>query len=115
MRRIIVTLAVLALVVTGVAFGQAQRGTVSVTVTDADGAALPGATVTAESDQTLTRRTAISDGRGVATLVALDVAQNYVVTTTLDGFNGARNENVLVRAGQDTRIRVGLSLSASIP
>ena len=93
------------------AFGQAQRGTVTVTITDADGAVLPGATVSATSDQTLSRRTAVSDGQGRATLVGLDPAGNYVVSVVLDGFSGARIEGVAVRAGQDTPMGVKLQLA----
>lgn len=106
MRKAFVLMTVGVLVFTAAAFGQAQRGTLSVTVQDADGAVLPGATVSASSDQTLTRRTGISDGQGVATLVALDPARNYVVSVTLDGFSGARIEGVIVRAGQDTPMTV---------
>ena len=116
MRRSIWALTALSILVmmtiAGPAFGQAQRGTITVTVTADDGSRLPGATVSAESDQTLTRRTTLTDGTGVASLVALDPAHNYVVTTTLDGFNGARNENVQVRAGSDFPIKVNLSLSS---
>ncbi len=111
MRKAIVFTAVGLLVISAAVFGQAQRGTVTVTVMDADGGVLPGATVEATSDQTLTRRTAISDARGRATLVALDPATNYVVTVTLDGFSGARYESVTVQAGQDTALDVTLQLA----
>ncbi len=112
MRRSICAFTVLALLLgAGAVFGQAQKGSISVTVEDEAGGRLPGVTVTAESDQTLTRRTVITNEQGQAMLVALDPATNYVVTSTLEGFNGARNENVVVRAGQDVPIRVTLSLA----
>ena len=111
MRRAVVLFTVGLMVMSAAAFGQAQRGTVTVSVTDADGAVLPGATVSASSDQTLTRRTAVSSGQGAATLVGLDPATNYVVSVTLDGFAGARIENVSVRAGQDTPLAVQLTLA----
>ncbi|MEM7350872.1 MAG: TonB-dependent receptor [Acidobacteriota bacterium] len=111
MRRTVVLLTVGLLLMSSVAFGQAQRGSVSVTVTDADGAVLPGATVSASSDQSLTRRTAISDNQGRARLVGLDPATNYVVTVTLDGFAGARLEGVRVTAGQDTALSTELKLA----
>ena len=57
MRRVLALTALALLVLTPAVFGQAQRGAIEVTVTDADGAALPGATVSAVSDETLTRRT----------------------------------------------------------
>ena len=111
MRRAVVLFTVGLLVMSAAAFGQAQRGTISVTVSDADGAVLPGASVSASSDQTLTRRSAISDGQGKATLVGLDPANNYVVSVTLDGFSGARIEGVSARAGQDTPLTVKLQLA----
>lgn len=112
MKRSVIALSAIALLVfAGAAFGQAQRGSITVTVTDQDGARLPGATVTAQSDQTLTRRTTVTDGNGVAELVALDPATNYVVTTSLDGFNSVRNEGVVVRAGQDAPLNVQLGLA----
>jgi len=49
MKRILILTALAALVISPV-FGQAQRGTIEVTVIDADGGALPGATVNVQSD-----------------------------------------------------------------
>ncbi|MCH7667087.1 MAG: TonB-dependent receptor [Acidobacteria bacterium] len=111
MRRFLILTALALLVISPAAFGQAQRGSISVTVVDTDGGALPGATVSAESDQSLTRRTAISNATGEARLVAIDPATNYVVTVSLDGFSTARVEPVAVRAGQGTRLRVTLQLA----
>ncbi|MEM7582683.1 MAG: TonB-dependent receptor [Acidobacteriota bacterium] len=111
MRRALVLMTVGLLVMSTVAFGQAQRGSVTVKVTDADGAVLPGATVSASSDQTLSRRTGVTGANGEATLVSLDPATNYVVTVTLDGFSGARLEGVGVRAGQDTALVAQLALA----
>lgn len=108
MRRSLGLAALILLVATGVAFGQAQRGNITVTVLDAEGSPLPGATVEASSDQTLTGRTAVTDAEGEAELVALDPARNYVVTVDLSGFNGARFEAVLVRAGQNTPLSAEL-------
>ncbi len=111
MRRAVVMFSIGLLVVSAGAFGQAQRGSVTVTVTDADGGALPGAMVSAESDQTLTGRTVVSDARGRAALVGLNPATNYIVSVTLDGFAGARIEGATVRAGQDTALAVQLTLA----
>lgn len=113
MKRIICALAILTVVVgTGAAYGQAQKGSITVDVIAEDGSALPGATVSASSDETLTRRTVVTDSRGVAVLVALDPASNYSVTIQLEGFAGSRYEEVLVRAGQDFDIHATLSLAA---
>jgi hypothetical protein len=93
------------------AFGQAQRGNIEVTVTDADGQAIPGATVNAVSDETLSRRTVLSDDQGKATIVALDPATNYVVTVSLDGFATQIVNDVAIRAGQTQTLAVELGLA----
>jgi len=93
------------------AFGQAQRGSVEVSITDSDGQALPGVTVVATSDETLTRRTAVSDERGNAVIVALDPATNYVISVSLDGFAAQTLNGVPVRAGQTQSLAVELGLA----
>lgn len=110
-RKIALVGLALLLVATGNAFGQAQRGTISVTVTNAvDGNALPGATIEARSDQTLTSRVETTGSDGRVQLVALDPATNYVVTVSLEGFAPARVENVRVRAGLTAPLEVKLQL-----
>jgi hypothetical protein len=94
-----------------VAYGQAQRGTIEVTVTDSDGGSLPGASVNATSDDTLTRRTVFTDANGRAQLVSLDPATNYVVTTSLEGFSTQTTQGVVVRAGQTQTLDVTLGLA----
>ncbi len=111
MKKVFVFACLALLAMGGTAFGQGTKGSVTVSVVDSDGAAIPGATVEASSDQVLGTRTGVTGGDGEVTLSGLDPASNYVVTTTMDGFNGARNENVLVRSGQNTPIRVSLSLA----
>lgn len=112
MKRSIIALSILALLITApAAFGQAQRGSITVTVASEDGSRLPGATVTAEADDTLTRPTAVTDAQGVARLTALAPSRDYVVTASLDGFNTVRNEGVIVRAGQNVPLDVTLSLA----
>ncbi|NNC41139.1 MAG: TonB-dependent receptor, partial [Acidimicrobiia bacterium] len=110
MRKLLVYTALVALVVSPV-FGQAQRGTVEVTVTDTDGAALPGASISVTSDQTLTRRSTVTDGQGRATLVALDPATNYVITVSLDGFATQIINEVAVRAGVAQTVEVSMGLA----
>ncbi len=111
MRRTLTFAALAFLLAAGAAFGQAQRGTISIQVQADDGSALPGATVSAASDQTLTRRTVITGSDGSATLVGLDPATNYVVEVSLESFGTARFENVLVKAGQSTPLQAQLSLA----
>ena len=99
------------LVASAAAFGQAQRGSIDVTVVDGDGQAVPGASVQAISDETLTRRTVFTDASGHANVVALDPATNYVVTVSLEGFSTATVQGVTVTAGQNRPLEVKLGLA----
>lgn len=111
MKRAIALAGLALLVASSAALGQAQRGNITVAVTSADdGSVLPGATVEARSDQTLTSRVATTGVDGDAQLTALDPAANYVVTVTLQGFAPARFEDVQVRAGQGTPLQVEMQL-----
>ncbi len=111
MRRIFALMALALLVASAAAFGQAQRGSIEVTVTDTEGQAVPGASVNAVSDETLTRRTIFTDNNGKATIVALDPATNYVVTVSLEGFSTATVTAVTVTAGQNRPLAVKLGLA----
>jgi hypothetical protein len=93
------------------ALAQTSVGSIRVVVTDADGAALPGVTVTAESVDSVVKRTLQTGPNGEVLLPSLAPSDKYVVTTSLQGFNGSRNENVLVTSGQTTTIRVTLQLA----
>ena len=101
----------MALALCGMALAQAQNGTISIAVVDADGAALPGVSIEASSDQTLSRRTAVTDGNGSTQLLALVPATNYVVVAQLDGFSTARVETVSVRAGQKNSLLIELRIA----
>lgn len=113
MKRYVIAIGLVLALVGGVsAYGQGSSGTIQVTVVAQDGSRLPGVTVTAESVEALGTRVAITDAQGVATMPGLTPSTKWVVTSTLEGFSGARNENVLVRAGQTTSLNVTLSLGA---
>lgn len=85
-------------------------GTIEVIVTDEAGLRVPGVVVTARSADAVTTRTATTDNEGRALLVGLEPSTQYVVTSELASFKPTRNENVLVRSGQTTTLRVTLAL-----
>lgn len=89
----------------------ANTGTVQVVVEDSDGGRLPGVSVTAEAADTITRRTVVSDGQGVATLEALAPSAHYTITVTLQGFKDQVRQEILVRAGQTTSLSFALSVA----
>ncbi len=73
----------------------AQTGTTSLrgTVSDAKGAVMQGATVTASDPQTGFSRTAKTDGEGVYQLLQLPPS-TYTVTVTASGFSPTKQEGV---------------------
>ena len=68
------------------AFAQQTSGTILGRVLDGQGAAIPGASVTARNPSTGFTRTVVSDAVGVYRLSALNVGQ-YEVTVELAGFS----------------------------
>src|SRR5476649_1682423 len=96
--------AVAALLLFGVAtvFAQQTTGTVTGRVLDQQGAAVPGATVTAKSATTGFTRTEVSDSEGVYRLSALPVG-TYDVTAELQGFTTVSKKGVEVNVAQTDR------------
>jgi hypothetical protein len=106
------TVVALILSLAGLASAQVSNtGTISVVVTDSDGGRLPGVTVTATAPDTITKRVAVTDGQGVATLEALAPSTQYTVTVTLQGFRDQERQAILVRSGQTASISVSLQLA----
>lgn len=89
----------------------ASTGTISVIAEDSDGGRLPGVTVNATASDSVTKRTAVTDGQGVATLEAMAPSALYVVTLELPGFQTQTLQNVLVRSGQTASLRVVLPVA----
>ena len=96
----------LATLVTVPAAAQVFTGRIDVTVVDATGAVLPGATVDISGPQS---RTAMSDSKGETHFLNL-APGTYTVKTTLAGFSEYENRNVPVGAGTAVPLRVALSV-----
>lgn len=109
-RRAIWALA-LAVLLAAPALAQVQKGSITVTVVDADGAAVPGASVSVTAPDSLTRRSATTDQQGAAELPALDPSGKYVVTVEADGFAPGKSEGILVRSGLNSPLRISLQLA----
>jgi len=87
-KRLSAIVAALLIAMTGSALAQvATTGTITVVIADKDGGRLPGVTVTAEAPDSITKRTAVTDTTGTATLEALQPSSQYKVTASLQGFN----------------------------
>src|SRR5256712_8765725 len=83
-RRIVLCLGIL--IMSGVAaMGQLTTGTITGTVTDQSGAAVPGATVTLKNTDTGISRTAQTGGNGEYDALS-PPAGSYKITANLSGF-----------------------------
>ncbi|HZT39899.1 MAG TPA: carboxypeptidase regulatory-like domain-containing protein [Bryobacteraceae bacterium] len=90
-------------------YGQGERGSMSGTVTDSSGAAVPGATVTATEVATNVETKATTTETGVYRIPYLP-AGTYRVTVTAPGFKAATVENAMVRVAQAVNIDFKLEL-----
>src|SRR6476469_8045519 len=111
MKKIILAMIMLcALVGPSTAVAQQTTGNITGRIVDAQGAAVPGVTVTARNPQTGFVRTDVSDAEGVYRLTALPVG-DYDVTTDLSGFSNFSRKEVTVNVAQTTDLNVELKLA----
>jgi len=101
------SVSVLALILLGasVAFGQTNKGTISGTVFDANGAAVPGATVTITNLGTNQATTLTTSSSGAFTLASLDPV-TYSVEVEATGFKRARVETVKVDTASTASVNI---------
>src|SRR5262249_19078342 len=110
MRARVVWLMVCVLVsVGGTARAQVGAGQITGTVTDAGGANVPGATVTATNTATAASRVGISTSGGVYTLPSL-LPGSYRIDVELQGFKPARRDGVHVETGETIRLDFSLGV-----
>src|SRR5262245_34438287 len=85
------------------AFGQVATGTILGNVTDASGAAVPGAQVTATNLDTQFSRSTTTDSEGQYALRLLPLG-NYKVDVTLSGFKNFSRTGIVLEVGRNARI-----------
>ncbi|HKP46088.1 MAG TPA: TonB-dependent receptor [Pyrinomonadaceae bacterium] len=95
-----------------IAHGQAQitTGTIQGTVTDVNGATVPGATVDIKNTETNFSRTLISDEDGRFTALAVPSGK-YTVTVSKQGFGTSVAENLELTVGQTLTLPVSMNVS----
>jgi hypothetical protein len=103
--------ALLALPLASVATAQGTTATIVGTVTDASGAALPGALVTARNADTGFTRSVPAGGDGAYRIEFVPIG-NYVIEATLDGFKTAHRSGITLRVADTVRVDVSLELGA---
>lgn len=109
--RSIVGTVVLAVVVCVSVSAQQTTGTITGRVVDAQGAAIPGATISATSPTTGFNRTVVSDAGGTYRLSALPIGQ-YDMTVTLSGFSTVDRKGVTVSVGQTVSFEFALKVAS---
>jgi hypothetical protein len=121
MKRSIV--AVLALSLSMAAFGQEFRGTISGAVTDASGASIAGAKVTATEVRTGAKTQTVSESTGQYTLPFLAPGQ-YQINAQMQGFKEYVRKDLALGAGDhpviDIRLDIGdtttsVEVTADVP
>ena len=68
-------------------------------------------TVTAEATDSITKRTAVTDTTGTATLEALAPSSQYKVTASLQGFTDLTREQIRVVSGQTFTLNLALQVA----
>ena len=111
MRTCAAVLAVVC-VTTGQAWAQAGTASLHGTIMDAQGAALPGVTVTATSLATAAVRTTVTDGSGSYQLLALPPG-DYQVKFELSGFRTAVHDKVTLQVDLASKLDVPLEIGSS--
>ena len=111
MRRHLFGAAMILLLTCASAFAQQTTGTITGRVLDQQGAAIPGATVTAKSPSTGFTRTETSDAEGVYRLAALPVGI-YEVTAELQGFATVSKKDIEVNVAQMQAVDFALKVAA---
>jgi hypothetical protein len=106
MRRVLLlVLFLLGCLVLPAARAQQTLGTVSGTVTDATGAAIPGASIILRNEQTAASRTTTSSGTGAYSVQSLTIG-TYTVTISAPGFNTEKLSSFLVQADRTATLLI---------
>jgi outer membrane receptor protein involved in Fe transport len=109
MKRIILAVLV-ALCTVGNAAAQQTTGSIQGRITDAQGSAVPGVTVTSKNTETGFTRSEVSDAEGVYRLIGLPVG-TYDMTAELQGFSRFERKTVIVNVGQTLPIDITMSVA----
>ena len=105
--RFLFAAALLVAIVPFSAFGQSSNGSISGSVTDVSGAALPGVTITAVSTGTGIARPSVSNTAGHYEIPLLSPG-TYSVSGELSGFQPIKYDRIVVNVGTDSVVNFAL-------
>ena len=94
------------------AFAQAGRGSVSGTVTDPNGALVPGAQVTLLNHATGVSQHTVTTASGLYTFISLNPGV-YQLTASQTGFSSVAQDKVTVDVDQVTQVNITLRVGAT--
>ena len=106
--KVLACAAVCLLIASG-AYAQSDRGTITGTVVDPDGAVVPGASVVAQNPENGARYETVTTQTGNYTIAQVPVG-TYNLLIELAGFGGFRQDGIRVFVGQTARIDAKLQL-----
>jgi hypothetical protein len=112
-RRARVAVLVLTLLVIAATAYAAITGTISGTVTDQTGAAVPGVTVVALNEDTGVKQTVITDASGFYSFLALGVG-SYSITASREGFETFHETGIKVDANSSIRIDMHFKVGTTV-
>ncbi len=99
----------LTLILSGAAFAQSNTGSITGVVSDANGAAIPNATVTVTNTGTNEKRSVQTDGEGRYEVPSLATGV-YNVEATASGFQPATRSELRLAVGEKARVDVPMSV-----
>ena len=91
---------------------QVVGGTISGSITDASGAAIPNAQVTVHNDETGTERRLTSDADGRYSAPSVPVG-SYTITVRSDGFAEQKRRDVSLSVGQSEPVNISLQVAGA--
>ena len=112
-RSFFLLLPVGTLVVSLCAPAQVVGGSISGTVTDASGGAIPGVLVVVHNAETGTERRLTTDARGHYAAPSLTVG-SYEVSATADGFSPQRRSGVVLTVGKSAAVDLSLNVGSVV-
>ncbi len=91
---------------------QEFRATITGTVTDPNGASIPGATVVVKNTDTNIATTVKTNDDGAYTVTALN-SGNYIVSASVTGFKTTTRENIAIRVDDRLTVDFGMTIGSA--
>jgi hypothetical protein len=101
--------ALLLLAISAALFAQADRGSISGTITDSTGAAVPGVALTLKNQATNLTYSTTASASGAYSFLNLPIGM-YILTAAAKGFERSEARGIQVQVNQQSRIDIALQI-----